>query len=214
MNAKEFNTILKKHADLKLKPLGFLPKGVHFYLYDPPNILVFYKKSVRSFYDGLYIALTHDFISNTKDEKGQLKVPTYLENYPVSISLNTLVQQYKKYNSSRDFDCDMNFLTREVLTTRSSDPYELFENQRILEDDITAEKFIDSAVDILLSDGMKFFKEFSPEISYLALTKHRKVEWFEIENFKKDLEKYMHENGVELPRHKVSWWKKLIRRNN
>src|SRR5271155_3512505 len=118
MKAEEFNRLIAEKINSDAADLGFISSKVHFYLHCPPNIMLLYKSTQQMLFEGYYLVLTHDFFNNTCDEKGRLKLPGYLEKYPVSISLERLTQQYEEHDSIFDFDCDMNFLTREVATTR------------------------------------------------------------------------------------------------
>ncbi len=107
-----------RHVKARLMPLGFKKSGVHFYLHKSPNILVFHKKTFRSMFEGFYLAMTHDFFRNTRDGKGNIKVPSNLENFPFSIPLLELKYQYRKHQSVLKFTYDTNFITRETLPTR------------------------------------------------------------------------------------------------
>ena len=213
MKAKEFNELTSRLIGENLDTSDFKKSGVHFYIYEPPNIMVFYKKVFRGSFEGFTLALTHDFISNTKNDTGKFKIPTYLEDYPVSISIDTLARQYKEHRTSVHFDCDMNFLTREVLTTRkhsNSNPIDFLSFESILNEDKKAEEYINSSIKTLSTDGMKFFKEFSPALSYMVLTKYQNLDAWQINQFKDEILKYMEDNNLEIPQRKKSWWKKIM----
>ena len=73
MTAEEFNELTKRYAQESLYPLGFKQAGVHFYIHQPPTVMVFYKKTARVMFEGFYLAITHDFLSGMVDKKGKLK---------------------------------------------------------------------------------------------------------------------------------------------
>lgn len=108
MSAEDFNTLLSE----TLLSLGFKKSGVQFYIHRTPNIMVIHKKTFRGSFEGFYIAFTHDFNNE--------KIPIYLEDFPFSISMPELERQYQKHASAQQFNCDTNFITREVLPTRKT----------------------------------------------------------------------------------------------
>jgi hypothetical protein len=135
MNANEFNDLAAQSIEEQLAALGFRQQTVHFFIHRPPNIMVLHKKTGRGLFQGFYLALTHDFMSNVTFKKEKLKVPSYLEEYPFSIALSDLPNQYAKHRSARDFSYDTNFLTREVHTTgrlNKKDPFAILGFQSLL----------------------------------------------------------------------------------
>lgn len=173
MDANEFNKLIDNYAKKVLIPLGFKKKGVHYYLHRDSRILVFYKNSFRGFFANFYLAMTYDFLSNTFDKKGKLKPPPYLEDYPVSISLHCLQQQFKKFKKVTDFSACLNFTVREVAVTRH-----LYRNESMiifesLPENKEAKTYIKKCIDIMTSDGLKFAKQYKPQICLDTLSKYK-----------------------------------------
>lgn len=205
MKAKDFNDITEKHVKEKLGTLGFRKSGVHFYLHESPNIMVLHKKSFRGSFEGFCLAFTHDFFQNTIDSKGNTKTPSFLEDFPISIPLEVLEKQYGKYKSSADFDYDMNFLTREVLTTRKytpSNPARFLDFEELLKNDIKAEKYIRESIEIVNDIGIRFFNEFNAQITYKALTKFPNLNAWQINKYLEEVKEYMNKNNIEIPKQK------------
>ena len=214
MDAKQFNELTEKYANEHLIPLGFKKKGVHYYLYRSPNLMLFCKDTFRGSFTGFYIALTHDFLSSRGTQNEKLAVPVSLESYPVSISLQELRQQYSQHESILDFTYDLNFMTRCILTTRHRSKFNSFDIlnfAKIHENDNRAEEYIKSSFDILTKEGMMFFNNFSPMVSYKAVTKFEGTEDQTIERFKSELEHYFKDNNIQLERPKTSWFRKYFR---
>jgi len=86
MNANEFNDLTAEIIEEQLAALGFRQQTVHFFIHRSPNIMVLHKKTRRGSFDGFYLALTHDFMSNMICKKEKLKVPGFLEDCPFSIA--------------------------------------------------------------------------------------------------------------------------------
>lgn len=165
-------------------------------------------------FEGFCIAVTHDFFDNTKDEKMKLKIPEYLEDYPFSITLTALKEQYAKHKTVRGFSYDTNFITREVLSTRQlskSNPMDLISFSNIQDDKEKALNFIKSSIDIVVKDGMKLLSEYSPFISYISVTRHKNADNTTLNRYKTELEKYFADNKIEIPKRTTSWLDKLFK---
>ena len=213
MTAKEFNELTEIHVNKHLSPLGFKKSGTHFYIHKTPNIMVLYKVTFKGVFNGFCLALTHDFLPYTKDEKGEIKIPIYLENYPFSIPLIALNEQYIKHHTVTDFTYDANFISREVLTTRKFtkvNQSDLFNDFNVQQDRQKSELYVKSAINIVESDGMKLLNEYSPVASYLAVTRHQNSENMQLNQFKLILKQYLTENNIEIPKRKTNWFKKLF----
>jgi len=53
-------------------------------------------------------------------------------------------------------------------------------------------------------------EEYSPEISYLSMTRFKGVNDFTLDRFKGELEKYFEENNIEIPKRKKGWFRRLF----
>ncbi|ELR68826.1 hypothetical protein C900_05839 [Fulvivirga imtechensis AK7] len=205
------NEIISANAKEYLRMLGFSQSGIHHYKHDPPNIMVIHKKTVKGAFEGLYIALTHDFLENTKRENGDIRIPSYLEEFPVSISIELLPEQYKRHKTPVDFKYDLNFLTREVLPTRRHSKNNFLQFLRfsqMRDDSHEMEEYIHSSMEVLSHHGMQLFDEFTPEISYHAVTRYE-AEHPALEQFRKELERYFLYNSKPIPKKKMAWFKRF-----
>ncbi|WP_289056217.1 hypothetical protein [Carboxylicivirga marina] len=214
MKAKEFNDLTERYVKEKLASFEFKKSGVHFYMHESPNIMVLHKKTHKSFFEGFCLAFTHDFLKNTKDSKGKTKIPPYLEDFPISIPLDMLEKQYTKYKTSKDFDYDMNFLTRKVEPTRKyskSNPGRFIDFEELLKNDYKAEKYISDSIDLVNDFGMKFFKEFSVQTTYRALTKFSNLDVWQLNRFLEETKEYMIGNNIAIPKQKQSFIKRLFK---
>jgi hypothetical protein len=214
MKAQQFNELIAKRIFDEFEDKGFIQKSVHFYIHEPPNVFVFFKKTSRGFFEGFHLACTHDFMENTKTDKGKFKLPTLLADYPVSIPLKMLVEQYSKHNSIFNFDFDINYLTRVVLKTRNysfSESIEFLAYDDMLKDDIRATDYIENSIKILKKEGFRFFNEFSPKVSLFALSRYKRLNAWAIENFKKEIVNYMVSNNIELPKFRNNWWNRILK---
>lgn len=208
---KPTNEIISAGAKEYLQALGFIQSGIHYYKHEPPNIMVIHKKTTKNAFEGLYIALTHDFLENTKRENGDIRIPSYLEEFPVSISIELLPEQYKKYRAAVDFKYDLNFLTREVLPTRKNSKNNFLQFLRfsqMKDDSHEMEEYIYSSLEILSHYGMRFFNEFAPEVSYHAVTRFD-AEHPALDQFKKELERHFLYSSKPIPKKKMAWFKRL-----
>lgn len=214
MKAKDFNNLTEKYVQEKLKSFGFKKSGVHFYLHESPNIMVLHKKTHRSIFEGFYIAFTHDFLENTKDANGRMKIPPFLEDYPISIPLEVLKKQYSKYKKSTDFDFDMNFLTREIFTSRkytSANSSRFLDVDKLLNNDIKAEKYIRDSIEILNDLGLRFFREFNTQITYKVLTKWPRKDERQINKHLEEIKEYMTKKDIEIPKCKKGFVSRLFK---
>jgi len=215
MTAAEFNDLTTNYATELLYPLGFKQAGIHFYIHNSPNLMVFYKKTFRGLFEGFYLAFTHDFLPDATDQKGKIKIPAYLENYPFSIPLTALKEQYTKHMTATDFTFDSNFITREVLATNQftkKNPMDIFTFDNIQHNSQNAENYIKSSIDTVITDGMKLLREYSPVISYMAVTRHKGVDNTTLNKHKTGLEKYLADNKIEIPERNKSWIHKFFNR--
>ncbi len=96
MKAEEFNKLIADKISADHDLAVFKTFKNNFYLDASPNIVVLFKKTMRQSFEGYYLALTHNFFSNTRDPKGRLKLPGYIEQYPVSISMDELENQFRR----------------------------------------------------------------------------------------------------------------------
>ena len=205
MKAKDFNNLTEKYILEKLESFGFKKSGVHFYLHESPNIMVLHKKTHRVFFEGFFVAFTHDFLENTKDANGNMKIPTSLEEFPISIPLELLKKQYRKYKKSTDFNYDLNFLTREVLTSRkftSANSSRFLDFEKLLINDIKAEEYIRDSIEIVNDLGLRFFSEFNTQITYKTLTKFPSIDDRQINKYLEEVIEYMTKNNIEIPKRK------------
>lgn len=209
MTAEEFNNLTTTYAKELLYPLGFKQSGIHFYIHNKPNIMVLYKKTFRGMFVGFFLAVTHDFFANTIDNKGKLKIPVYLEDYPFSISLSALEGQYAKHKTVTDFSYDTNYLTKEVISTRQFtkiDPNEIIAFDDIQIDSQKAIDYIKLAVDTTITGGLKLLDEYSPVVSYHAVTRHKNLDNTILNKHKTELEKYFADNKIQTPKGKTGWF--------
>lgn len=202
MTSKEFNILTKRVFADKLFEFGFKNQKEIFYLHKPPNVLALIKYYQREYFQGFYIALTHDFLIG----KDSFKLSPFLEDYPFSISIDELENQYQKYDSVKQFDCDTNFLTRVVLSTRTDTSTILSIYDKIRYDENLASNVIGSIADNTVKFGLKLMDEYSPEVSYQSITRHKKVKDFTLDKFKGEIEKFCLDNNLSLRKQKKSWF--------
>ncbi|MES2516425.1 MAG: hypothetical protein V4580_19895 [Bacteroidota bacterium] len=166
MDAEKFNKLFDTLAEEKLVPMGFKKTGLRYYLHQSPALLVFHKNSFRGAFTGFYITLTYDFLSNTKDKKDKLKIPPYLEDYPLSFYASDLPKKYKKFGRVNKFS-----LTEEE---------DIHSNQGVfvkvfmpLPKQKDSKAYINSCMDILTYDGIKLLNECTPAVCVDLLQKNK-----------------------------------------
>lgn len=207
------NELITVYGDELLIPLGFRRSGLRFYIRQSPNIMVLHEKVSRGGFEGFYLALTHDFISNTRDRNGALRIPTHLEEYPVSISAEVLAEQYGKHNSIVNFAYNLNYLSREILPSRkfsnpNSLPFLRFAHLQEHPDQLEA--YIHQTIEIISRQGMRLLNEFSPQVSYRAVTRYNNDHPV-LDTFKRETELFLRSNNMAIPARKDSWFKRLWR---
>lgn len=210
MNAETFNQYTVQQIHKKAAALGFIKSGIHYYKHVPPNVMVLHKTTHRGNFMGFHLAFTHDFMSIPKTNSGTYKIPAALENYPVSISLDQLKEQFARYNKPDQFSYDLNFMSREIYPKRRMRPNlnARIDFEKRMQSEKESKKYIDAAIDTILAEGMWFFKDFSPTLSYLAVTRHA-IEDQKMQQLKNMLENYFQQQQLELPVRKKAIFRKI-----
>jgi hypothetical protein len=206
MTPKEFNIVAKTILKDRLSEVGFKSHKDLLYLHKSPTILVLVKHYQKEFFQGFYVAMTHDFLTTVKNDAKELTLSPFLEDYPFSISVDDLESQYKKFASVKDFDYDTNFLTRVVLRTRTDTSTILSMYDKIRYNESLAKTVVNSVADKIIEFGLKLLNEYSPTVSYQSVTRHKKVNDFILERFKNEIEKYCLDNNIPLYKPKKSWF--------
>lgn len=205
MTPKEFNAFTKTILKDRLSTFGFKNQKEIFYLHKSPNILALVRHYYRDQFLGFYIVVTNDFIGNTKDELGGLKLSSFLEDYPFSISIDDLESQYQKFDSVLDFEYDTNFMTRAVLPTRTkSKTFSIYD--KIRHDEKLVIREVNSVADKTIKFGLRLMNEYSPAVSYQSVTRHKKAKDHILEMFKAEIEQYCLNNNIALPKQKKNWF--------
>lgn len=206
MTAKEFNILAKTTLKDRLSEVGFKNYNDIFYLYKSPNIIVLVKHFQKDYFQGFYIAATNDFLTTSNNNSKELILSPFLEDYPFSISIEDLENQYQKFDSVNNFKYDTNFLTRVVFPTRTDTSTILSMYDKIRRDENLAKTIINSVADKTIKYSVRLLNEYSPIISYQSVTRHKKVNDFILEKFKVDIEKYCLDNNIGLKKQKKNWF--------
>jgi len=206
--------LISKKLDSEITEIKFIQSGGHFYVHDSPNIMVLFKKMNNKKFQGYYLAFTHDFLKNTKDRDNRLLIPSDLAEYPVSISFKDLVKQYKKNKNVIDFEYDMNFLTREIFVTKKyhkTDPIEYLEYYDVPFNVTKTYNYINNFINIIKNEGLRFYYQFLPQISYYALLKYKNVASLKVQTLKHEIKDYLINNEIEIPKRRLKFKEKLYR---
>ncbi len=190
----------------RLSEFGFKKRKDFFYLNQSPNILVLLKHYQKSYFQGFYIAATNDFLTNLAKVPNGLMLSPFLEDYPFSISIEDLEKQYQKFGSVKRFDYDTNFLTRVVLPTRTEKGTILSMYDKIRDDEHLAKPIVNAVADKTIEYGLKLLNEYSPNISYLSVTRYKKAKDHTLDRFKEEIEKYCVSNNIQLDKKKKNWF--------
>lgn len=195
MDAKEFNKLASQLMKQELGPLGFKKSRIHFAVYDPPKIMTVYKKTFRGSFEGYYIAVTYDFMSNTKMEKGVATPPPYLEDYPTSISIPRLLRQYEAHDSIPDFECGLHLHSYDKGLSQNAAIAGMIAEQSV-SSAVTnlpeaAEQYIRETIEHVKTNGIRFLHEITPAISLEFLDRHLKEPWCGVDSLKEDLRKHL-----------------------
>ena len=152
-------TNINLEANERLIPMGFKQQGNHFFLVKEPNIIVLLKSRFQSVDRGYFLAFIHTFFSNLEKPNSKIKIPLYLENYPISISTAEIQEEFYRYNLIHQFDHKMNFGIREVLTSRNipSGPSFLTKIKLKLKQKYQINDYKLNPIDVTLQEGLKFF---------------------------------------------------------
>ena len=206
MNKQEYNKILDSKFEEILKPKGFKKNGIHYFLYESPIIMQI--QNGWKFSDELLISFTLDYLSNTKDEKGKLKLSKFPSDFPISVPPHILKQQYKSHKAVRNFKFDLNFYSRRMGTTRNLIQLDwgLFTNE-FPKSKYRTEKYINESIEILLNEGMRLKSEFNSEIAFWAMSKYRDKEYSlpPIIKMRKEVKEQILKSGNTLPERQISF---------
>jgi hypothetical protein len=158
----------------KLPAAGFRKQRDYFYLVREPNLLVVYRKYNRATFEGYYLAFTHTFFSNVKDPGGRFVIPPLLEGYPVSLSITEIQVQFRKHPDIESFDCDLNFVSRELAAARTKTPRPWLPGWlnvgRWFNRQSPSDGYSNDPVEVVLREGLQFMAQFSPAFTYRVLT--------------------------------------------
>jgi hypothetical protein len=200
MNAEEFRALLANTIGERSGALEFRSSGAHYYLLIPPNILVLNKRSYRGSFEGLFVAVTHDFFSNTKDAKGKFKLPSYPSDFPIYADLEIVSKQYRLHKHPSEFEYDLNASTREGTGRSSQEQFKNASNLAQMIDDADATKqYIETTVDLLVSVGMRLGHECTPLTTFKVLTRYSKALIMPCWTVFPDLVRYLKVHNIEVP---------------
>lgn len=195
MNSKEFNKLAAQLMKEELGPLGFKKSRIHFAIYDSPKIMTVYKQTFRGSFLGYYLAITYDFMSNTKTDKGVAAPPPYLENYPTSISIFQLLRQYEKHDSIAAFECGLDFYSWDKGLSDGAAIGGMFAEQSVstavMHSPRAAEQYIRETIEDVKTSGMRFFDEITPTLSLDFLDRYHNNPWNIVDPLKKDLKNHL-----------------------
>lgn len=171
MTKTEFNKIFDNYLHQILKEKGFKKLGIHYYLHDSQKIMLI-KNGSRVSHD-ILVCFSIDSISNFRKENNKLKISPFLSGFQISIPTQVLKHQYQQFQTVKEFKYDLNFMTRESLTTRNRVPTDigLFISQFQMPTKLN-EAHIESAIKVIVYEGLKLKDEFDSSIAYLALDKY------------------------------------------
>jgi len=130
-------------------------------------------KNGTKFSNDILVCYSLDSMSNFRKENNKLNISVHLSDYQISIPTQILKHQYGRYQNVKEFRYDLNFLTRESLTTRNRIPTDLglFFNQ-LKKPKHLNEGYIKSSIQIILNEGLKLKDQFDSAVAYLALDKY------------------------------------------
>ena len=206
MTPKEFNILTKTILKDRLSEFGFKNHKDIFYLHKSPNIVALVKYYQKDYFQGFYIGATHDFLTHATNNLKELTLSPFLEDYPFSISIDDLEKQYQKFSSVNDFDYDTNFLTRVVLSTRTNTSTILSMYDKIRRDENLARTTVNLVADKTIKFGVTLLNEYSPNVSYQSVTRHKKAKDFILDKFKGEIEKYCLDNNISVYKRKRNWF--------
>jgi hypothetical protein len=159
----------------KLPPAGFRKQRDYFYLVREPNLLVVFRKYDRAAFEGYYLAFTHTFFSNVKDPSGRYVIPTLLQSFPISLSINEIQAQFRKHPHIEAFDCDLNFVSRETTATHTAPPKswlpEWLNMGHWFRRKSPSNDYSNDPVEVVLREGLQFLEQYSPAFTYRVLVK-------------------------------------------
>ena len=195
MNAKEFNKLAVSLMMNELGPLGFKKSRSTVSIYTPPKMMTVYKHTFRGTFLGYYLAVTYDFMHNVKIEKSKAIPPPYIENYPTSISVFRLFEQYEQHDHISDFECGLHSFSWDEGLSTSKAVGNLFAERslgpHVMDSHSNASQFISETIADVKSKGMLFLDQITPELSLEFLDRHFSKEWSLVESLQDDLRNHL-----------------------
>lgn len=170
IDAKEFNRIAAERFKAELGPLGFRKSGTIFWRHEPPSLLAVVKQSFRGVFLGYCLGVTFDFLANTRDGRGKLKPPAYVEDYPTAVPLFRLRWEYERHDSPAAFSGGLNARSFDFDWTTEEDRPEAPRSvrasaARAMASTRQAESYIDESIEIVRTDGLRFQAAVDPATS-------------------------------------------------
>lgn len=159
----------------KLLPAGFKKQRNTYFYVQEPNIMVVFRNFDAQKPDEFFLAFTHTFFSTVQSKGGKYLLPPLLEQYPLSINIKEIRDQYRQHNSVQTFTCALHHLTRSyqpVTATKDKPGLSLVAFFNRLFTKNPSQEFI-NPIEVTLQEGMRLFGEFSPSLSYDILLKNR-----------------------------------------
>ncbi len=181
MKAEEFNQIAKDLARETIFKHGFQSKNVHFFKQKENQIITLYKNSFRGTFTGHYLAITFDFLCKT-DKKGVIKLPTYLEDYPICIPINLLQSEFSKFKTIDKFKSPLNF------HFQKSSPLQLLESDELMTNQNNVRKEIQKTMNVFQSLGLEFAQQLTPILTHKILSKLKGKNHWALDQFIEKLE--------------------------
>lgn len=210
MNKQVYNKIMDSKFEEILKPMGFKRNGIHYYLHESPLIMQI--QNGWKFSSEMLFAFTFDYLTNTRNENGKIKVSKFLSNFPISIPPHILKQQYKSHKTVYKFKYDLNFYSRKMSSTRAIIPLDwgLFVNEFPKSKYLTKE-YIEDSFDVLLNEGMKLKDEVNSEIAFWAMSKYpnHSYNYDSVNKMKEEIKNEIIKNGKSIPKRESSFLERM-----
>ena len=177
----------------KLLPAGFKKQRNTYFFVQEPNIMVLFRSFDAQKPDEFFLAFTHTFFSTVQSKGGKYLLPSLLEQYPLSINITELRDQYRQHTSVQTFTCPLHHLTRSyhpATTTQDKPGLSLVAFFKRLFTKNATPDFV-NPIEVTLQEGMRLFREFSPSLSYEILSKNLEFNHAILETQRQECQQYL-----------------------
>jgi hypothetical protein len=177
----------------KLLPAGFRKQRNTFFFVQEPNIMVLFQNFETQKPDEFYLAFTHTFFSTVQNKGGKYLLPSLLEQYPLSINITELRDQYRQHVSVRTFTCALHHLTRAHLPEKATNKKSGFSLVAFFKNLFSTKSPSDviNPIEVTLQEGMLLLSEFTPALSLEILSKNKGFNDSFIENQVAEIQQYL-----------------------